>query len=235
MTTAPDVLALLAEEFHGIVTALRPLAAGFAAVIETTDPPTRDDLASLRPAILDVLADRCALVTGAGVFTAPDLLADARHWLEWWWTRTSGAPESLRVNLDPTAPDFFDYTNDDWYVTPARTGAPHVAGPFVDYACTNQYALTVSVPVTVGRRLVGVAASDVLLSSLEARILPGLHRVGEPMVLLNANGRVVMSSSADFAPGDRFPPEPDEPAAPPRAPRRVPGAAALGWRLATVR
>jgi len=160
-------------------------------------------------------------------------MAESRYWLEWWWTRTSGGPEALRVNLDPAAPDFFDYTGADWYLTPMRNSARHVAGPYVDYACTNEYALTVAVPVTVHDRFAGVAAADVLVSSLERQLLPALRTLSEPAVLLNSGGRVIASSSPQFASGMRVPlPGTQKPA---RAPGSPPGRTAarppIDWRL----
>jgi hypothetical protein len=231
---ARDVLTTVAEEFDRIYAALDPLAAEFAGLIGAIAPATRETMASLRPTIFGVLARHRDLIAGAGVFTVPDLLADARHWLEWWWTRNSGTPEALRVNLDPAAPDFFDYTTDDWYATPMSTSAPHVSGPYVDYACTNQYALTVTVPVKSGRELVGIAAADVLVSSLEARILPALRGLAEPMVLVNASGRVVTSSSSDFAPGIRYALDSDEPLTSPQTRERVQGSHVSGWQLISV-
>jgi hypothetical protein len=166
-------------------------------------PLYRDDLAVLRPAIFDVLATHRGLVAGAGVITVPDLLRDAPRWLEWWWTRAAGTPEALRINLDPTAPDFFDYTTADWYATPERSRTRRVAGPYVDYACTNEYTITLSTPIRSGERLLGMAAADVLVSSLERQVLPALTAVAHPVVLASADGRVVASNSPHWAPGLR--------------------------------
>jgi hypothetical protein len=163
----------------------------------------REDLAPLRPAIFEILQGHRGLVAGAGIITAPDLLRDAPRWLEWWWTNVSGSPESLRINLDPSAPDFFDYTTADWYATPLRSMTRRVAGPYVDYACTNEYAVTLSTPVPDGDELLGVAAADVLVSSLETRVLPALTDFDQPVVLANADGRVIASNSPRWAPGMR--------------------------------
>ena len=122
----------------------------------------RSDLTPLQPVIFDILATNGDLVAGAGVITAPNLLRDAPRWLEWWWTTAAGTAEALRVNLDPAAPDFFDYTTADWYATPLRTLTRQAAGPYVDYACTGEYAITLSAPIRSGDRLLGVAAADVL-------------------------------------------------------------------------
>jgi hypothetical protein len=164
----------------------------------------RDDLAPLRPTIFGILDSHRDLAAGAGVITAPDLLWDSPRWLEWWWTNAAGAPEALRINLDPSAPDFFDYTTADWYTAPQRTLTRRVAGPYVDYACTNQYAITLSTPIHLDGELLGVAAADVLVASLEIRVLPVLTGLGHPVVLANAAGRVIASNSPHWAPGMRL-------------------------------
>jgi hypothetical protein len=199
-----SVLASVASEFDRIYAELDPIGKRFAALLDTGARITREELASLRPAVFAVLAKHRELVAGAGVFTVPGLLADAEYWLEWWWTRPSGSPEALRVNLDPAAPDFFDYPTADWYATPMATARAHISGPYVDYACTNQYALTVALPIASQGRLIGVAASDVLVSSLERRILPSLRKLRDPAMLVNSGGRVVVSNSPDYSPGERI-------------------------------
>jgi hypothetical protein len=163
----------------------------------------RNDLAPLHQVIFHILATHRGLVAGAGVIAAPDLLRDAPRWLEWWWTTAAGTPEALRVNLDPAAPDFFDYTTADWYATPQRTLTRQAAGPYVDYACTGEYAITLSTPILAGDRLLGMAAADVLVSSVERRVLPALMSITHPVVLANVDGRVIASNSPHWTPGLR--------------------------------
>ena len=164
----------------------------------------RSDLTPLQQVIFDILATHRDMVAGAGVITAPDLLRDAPRWLEWWWTTAAGTPEALRVNLDPAAPDFFDYTTADWYATPERTLTRQAAGPYVDYACTGEYAITLSTPIRFGDRLLGVVAADVLVSSVERRVLPALMSIAHPVVLANVDGRVIASNSPHWTPGLRI-------------------------------
>ena len=200
-----EVLKRITAQFEQIFVSLEPLAAAFAELAGDADKARPDGLPKLREIIFEVLNTHNGLVTGAGAVAVPGTMPGSRYWLEWWWTRTSGGPEALRVNLDPAAPDFFDYTSADWYLTPMRNSARHVAGPYVDYACTNEYALTVAVPVTIRDRFAGVAAADVLVSSLERQLLPALRTLSEPAVLLNSGGRVIASSSPQFASGMRVP------------------------------
>jgi hypothetical protein len=195
--TGRELLGTVVAEFDRIFAALRPLAAEFAAI----DEPSRERLAELRAPIFHILAENRDLVAGAGAIVAPGLLVDADYWLEWWWTRPSGTPEALRVNLDPTAPDFFEYSSAEWYRTPERTLSGYVAGPYVDYACTTEYATTVALPVRAGAKFLGIVAADVPVSRLERRVLPALRRLGKPLALTNAAGRVIASSTPDCLPG----------------------------------
>lgn len=228
MTThraAQALLSTVAQEYERIFGALEPLAAGLVAA----GAVRRDDLIPLRQQVFDLLAAHRGLVAGAGVIIAPGRLADAHYWMSWWWTRPSGTPEALRVNLDPTAPDFFDYPSADWYRTPERTLARHVAGPYVDYACTTEYATTVSVPVHADGVFLGVAAADVLVSRLEQRVLPALRRLGHSLALVNAEGRVIASASERYAPGHLVPLDNAEPIA---LPSRT---GAIDWKLVDTR
>jgi hypothetical protein len=200
--TSTRLLAELDADIAHIFTELDELAAAYAALVADHDgAPRREDLAALRPSIFGLLSGHRQLISGSGVITAPGLLLDSHYWLEWWWTRTSGTPEALRVNLDPAAPDFFDYTTTDWYSTPERTAGRHVAGPYVDYTCTNEYSVTLAVPVHAGERLTGVAAADVPVSRLERQVLPALRGLPTPMALVNPAGRVIASGSPLLAPG----------------------------------
>lgn len=190
MSATEELLGDVMGELDRVFAGLTGLGAAFGAL--AGDPLRRADVETLRPAILALLAEHRELVTGAGVVTAPGLLADAPRWLEWWW---GPDPEPLRVNLDPAAPDFYDYTTTEWY----NATEPCLAGPYVDYACTNEYAITMSVPVPG----FGVAAADILVASLERRVLPTLVALGRPVALTNAAGRIIASSAPELAPGLR--------------------------------
>ena len=203
--TAGELFGDLVHAFGRVFADLDALAEQTRKIAATSRTLVRDDLVPLREGIFDILARHRGLVAGTGIVTAPGLLADAPRWLEWWWMKSSGSPEELRVNLDPAAPDFFDYTRADWYATPERVGERHVAGPYVDYACTNDYAVTLSTPIRRGKRMVGVAAADVLVSSLERHVLPVLSGFDRAVALANADGRVIASNSPTWAPGYRVP------------------------------
>jgi hypothetical protein len=187
---AADALGDVVAELDDVFAGLHELGDAFGALV----PERLADLETLRPAILALLAAHADLITGAGVVTRPGLLADAPRWLEWWW---GPGPDLLRVNLDPAAPDFYDYTSTEWF----EATEPCMAGPYVDYACTNEYAITLSVPVPG----LGVAGADVLVANLERRVVPALLAFEKPVALTNAHGRVIASNAAALAPGLRLP------------------------------
>lgn len=120
------------------------------------------------------------------------------------WRQADGATEALRANLDPRAPDFFDYPHDEWFEAPICTGTRHVTGPYLDYACTNQYTFTLSVPIHHGGRPLGVVAMDVLCDHLERRIMPALCAEPTPLALLNTDSRVIAANTDTAPPGERL-------------------------------
>jgi GntR family transcriptional repressor for pyruvate dehydrogenase complex len=193
------------DRLFGMLYGLGAELAGLVPAAGGTGAPRRDDLAALRPTILEVLATHRGLAAGAGVITAPDVLADAPLWLEWWWTSPAGSPEQLRVNLDPAAPDFYDYTAAAWYANALRSGGPQATGPYVDYFCTGEYTITLSVPVRADGRFLGVAAADILVPSLEGQVMPGLLASAHPVALTSPDGRVIAATARDWAPGLRWP------------------------------
>ncbi|HEY7433363.1 MAG TPA: cache domain-containing protein [Streptosporangiaceae bacterium] len=181
-------------ELGDAMTALAASAAG-------QRPLRRPDLASLRPLAATVLRRHQGLVAGAGVVLAPTVLADAARWIEWCWAGPNGAISRLDVDLDPGSAEFYDYTTTEWYREPARTGRRWVAGPYVDYICTHQYTFTLSAPLTLGDRFLGVAGADILADRVERLVLPGLARLGAGTVLVSGHGRVIAASSASILPG----------------------------------
>ena len=133
---------------------------------------------------------------------------------------------------DPSNDQFRDYTTLEWWRFPARTGARHLTGPYVDYVCTDDYTVTITTPVTVGGQLSGVVGMDVLVDRLERELLPLLRAAGVPIAVVNASGRIVTSTDSRREPGSMLRLEGlDDALAPLRAPepmsvsRRLPGGA----------
>lgn len=216
--TPEDAWSALADDcervFADLEATAREFEASFAASSGDPENAAGDgsylisDIAALRPRIHATLERFHSIAVGTGIVVAPQLLRDAPYWLEWWWQHEGGGPESLRVNLDPDGPDFFDYVTNEWYDVPISASRRHVAGPYLDYACTNQYTFTFSVPAYHRGKPLGVAAMDVPCDLIESRIMPALCAAAAPHELLNASGRVIASSRNSAAPGTRARPAP---------------------------
>lgn len=182
------------EAVFDAVAEIRAETAGLLArVVAGGRAPASADLAALRPG-LHLRLGREELVSGAGFVAAPGLLADVPAWLEWWQCTARGDVRPLLLDLDPRQSAYSDYTHWDWFVLPRDTGLRAVAGPYVDYLCSDEYSLTLSAPVQVAGRFAGVAAADVYLRHFEAAVLPLLRELPGPAHLVNARGRVAAST-----------------------------------------
>lgn len=203
--TAPagqDEWSSLADDLDLVFDHLQDLADAFVASVRSgLDAYGRQDVAELRPRIVDGLERFGELAVGSGIVAVPGLLSDAEYWLEWWWRRSGAEPAALRVTLDPAAPDFFDYATDEWFAHPLQTGDPHVAGPYVDHACTNVSTFTLAVPAFDDGRPLGVVAMDVPSVHIERRVMPALCGLERASVLTSRDGRVIASSDPGHAPG----------------------------------
>ncbi|MET0783195.1 MAG: hypothetical protein ABWX76_05895 [Leifsonia flava] len=165
------------------------------------------------------LARAGSLVVGAGFVAAPDFLPDAPWHLAWWLgegngfgsdsgsgaggRRASGrnAVRRLEAVEDPASDSFRDHTTLEWWRIPERTGRRHITGPYVDYLCTDDYTLTITDPVFVDGQLVGVVGADVYVTDAERVLLPALRRIGGDASLVNASGRIVVSTDPRLATG----------------------------------
>ncbi|WP_127794941.1 hypothetical protein [Agromyces sp. LHK192] len=154
----------------------------------------------------DALEEPGSLITGAGFVAAPGYLADAPWHLAWWLgaANTFGAGSGVRrlaAESDPDAEQFRDYTALEWWRVPARTGNRHLTGPYVDYLCTDDYTVTITTPVTIRGELVGVVGVDLYVVRVEQALLPVLRESARPCTLVNASGRITVSTDSRRATG----------------------------------
>ncbi|MFD5225180.1 cache domain-containing protein [Microbacterium sp. NPDC058342] len=176
-----------------------PCAAELADALEN-GALTRARLdAVVEPYALRTLELDAVPVYGAGFIAAIDLLADASGHLAWWQgeERRKLALASQSVNKE-----HIDYSELEWYRVPMGTGAPHVAGPYVDYLCSDEYTITIAVPAMVGEARLGVAGLDLLVSEVERELTPRFAALGQQVTLTNGVGRVVVSTDPRCATGD---------------------------------
>ena len=152
-------------------------------------------------------------VVGAGFVAADQAVADAAWHMAWWQGETM---ERLVLPALASASDA--YMRREWFTKPMESGLPHVTGPYVDFLCTDEYTMTMTVPVAAAGRRVGVAGADVFVESLEPVLLPALKKLHPAAALVNHVGRVVVSADAQLAAGTLLAPG-AVPAAPGGRPR----------------
>ncbi|MGO1406099.1 PDC sensor domain-containing protein [Agrococcus casei] len=133
---------------------------------------------------------------GAG-FCASEGIVTVGNPLAWWQGPDRALLASSTFGPGNAA---IDLQRLEWFRVPAETGSRHVAGPFVDYLCSNEITLTASLPVTIKSEFVGVACADVLVTALEDVLLPLVERLGGA-TMVNSRGRVILSSS-EYDTGD---------------------------------
>jgi hypothetical protein len=173
-----------------------------AYVDQQDGSPAVDDLDRVVESItVPALSVDGALVIGAGFVAVPGFLADAEWHLAWWLGHANtfglgSADPTIRrlvAEENPASDSFRDYTTLEWWRVPTTTGARHITGPYVDYLCTDDYTLTLTVPAYNGARLIGVVGADLYVNDVERALLAHLRGL-DAATIVNASGRVVAST-----------------------------------------
>lgn len=202
--TAIQAAASIVEDYfstpvRALVDWVEPFAAQ-ASEAKSSGPLTRSKVDALvKPHALATLGLRGVPVYGAGFIAAIDLLSDAHGHLSWWQgeDRRQLVLASQSVNKEN-----IDYSALEWYRVPMATGEPHVAGPYVDYLCSDEYTITIAVPAEVDGLRIGVAGLDLLVAAVERDLTPRFAALGREVTLTNGVGRVVVSTDPRWATGD---------------------------------
>ncbi|MFI6358999.1 cache domain-containing protein [Streptomyces sp. NPDC050743] len=161
------------------------------------------DLAGLKPTVVQWLTEHPES-DGLGFLAAAELLPDRERHIQWWQRGAAGFVP-MRLNLDPTCVDVYDYFEMEWYAAARDHGARAVFGPYVDYSAADSYICTFTVPVVDGGEFLGVAGTDLRMSDLEPRLLGLLRRAGHDAVLVGAERRVVAANTPRWLVGSRLP------------------------------
>ena len=202
-TTAVRAATIVSDYLSGLITALDATAEQLGS--ELSASPHIGSLSSQRldslvePHAHRLLALPNARVYGAGFIAAIELLTDERNHLSWWQGED---PRKLLLAAQSVNKALIDYSELEWFRVPMETGRGHVAGPYVDYLCSDEYTITVAAPVHIDGRFVGVAGLDLLIDSVERQLLPLLAELGDDVTVVNSVGRVVVSTNPRHATGD---------------------------------
>jgi hypothetical protein len=163
--------------------------------------PRTGDLAPLRPVIQSLLGSQEGRFDGTGVVMAPDVLSDARLYLEWWqWAGAKGF-RPVHLNLNPRSENYYDYTLKPWFTIPRDEGHGTVMGPYVDLHGADLYILTFTRPLVVDGAFVGVVGADVPVSGFEQLVVPALKQLGCDAVVITGEGRVLAANTPVWAVG----------------------------------
>ncbi len=144
---------------------------------------------------------------GYGFVAAPGVVEGRERYL-YWFQRGERGTRRLKLNFDAGDVNVYDYLDMDWYTKAEADRRPVLYGPYVDYSGSDQFVMTLSLPVVHEGRFVGVAGADLLMTRMEVELVPVLNRVETETVVVNADRQVVMSNSARWIPGDRLPTHP---------------------------
>ena len=201
-TTSQQTATAVHEFFQAPIDALIVARDAFGAELETrlAAPLGIGELDRLvEPYSQQLRSSTSTPVFGAGFVSARDLTGVPSGHLSWW----QGAPaRKLVPAAESVNKEQIDYTTLEWFRIPRDTRRPHVAGPFVDYLCNDEYTITFAAPVVIGERFCGVMALDVLVEAAETALLPSLEATREPLAVVSRSRRVLVSSDTRFGPGD---------------------------------
>lgn len=140
---------------------------------------------------------------GYGYVAAPGAV-DARERCMLWFQRTGTGVRRLVLNFDPDDIDVYDYLDMEWFTQARDRRTPEMFGPYVDYSGSDQFVVTLSVPVLDGDRFLGVTGCDLLAAGLEAVVVPALRQVPVQTVVVDAERRVAFSNTPRWIQGDRL-------------------------------
>lgn len=210
MTSLEECAGVVGELFESVysrIEAWRAVIDAYTARVGSVTRSGIDDLVG--STVAHDLTTHQLPIIGAGFVAAPGFVADAHWHLAWWlgdantFGLGSTTPHVRRLDTveDPSSDRFRDYTTLEWWRVPLRTGRRHITGPYVDYLCTDEYTLTLTVPVFSGSRMIGVAGADLYVTDVERALLPPLRSVGPSATLVNGSGRVLVSTNAHIATG----------------------------------
>lgn len=155
----------------------------------------RNDLAALEPLLRETLATSHPRLAGTGLVLAVGALHDAPRQLEWWRRAANGSVSRLEPDLDPESVGFYDFTAAPWFRGPETNGARAVVGPYVDFSGTDEYVVTLTIPVRLHDRFLGVAGADLRLGDLAEAAMSSFLGLPGVACLVNEEGRVIVSTS----------------------------------------
>jgi len=209
--TAEQCAAAVSTLFDGIFADLESWRDRVAQAGQPTRPTELDAL--VETLVIPALTLPQPTLIGAGFIAAPEFVDGHDVHFSWWLGPLESNPllgiTTVPTRLDLSARVYTDYLRDvrelEWYSIPESTHQRHVTGPYVDHLCTCDYIFTVTMPVRVTEQMIGVVGADVAVRRLETALLPLFLAADQPLALVNAVDRVVLSTEPTVQVGQLAP------------------------------
>ncbi|WP_074023566.1 cache domain-containing protein [Xenorhabdus eapokensis] len=119
---------------------------------------------------------------------------ESDYWTLEWWRQEGKTIQYAQLEQNQEQRRRLDFRLFEWFRQPASRHLPVIDGPYVDYVCNGAYTITIAHPVLIGKEFAGVAAVDILVSTLDRLLLPILGAIGKPALIINDDARVVTST-----------------------------------------
>ncbi len=111
-----------------------------------------------------------------------------------WWVHRGGQVAERSHSVDPESESFYDYASLRWFRLAVESRSSTLSGPFIDTWGSDDYTVTVSVPVLRSHGALGVLAADVDVRRFIDTLTSDLQGIASPVALLNESDRVVVST-----------------------------------------
>ncbi|WP_037732683.1 PDC sensor domain-containing protein [Streptomyces megasporus] len=196
------VKALLTEVFDRLETVAGEVVARRRAVLAEGGSFGVREVDALKPILVEQI-DAQPAADGFGFFAAAGLLPERdRHFT--WWQRGGTGFVQLRLNLDPSSVDVYDYFEMEWFAAGRDRSHRSVFGPYVDYFGADRYVFTLTAPV-FDETFLGVVGADLRVNEFEPRLLAALRGGAHDAVLVGPERRVIAANTSRWVIGSRLP------------------------------
>ena len=155
--------------------------------------------------LADKVLNQQMLLSGAGFALYNE--SKNKSWQLAWLYRSLHHPQRLvnKLCLNKASQHFVDYQTFSWFSIVQETEKGYLHGPYVDYICNSTYTLTYLYPVYFEKKLIGVAATDVMVGQLEQILRDSLGDDYLPVVMTTPSGRILFSNLPHYRVGELKP------------------------------
>jgi len=193
--TAEDVFDHVFAELHIIAKTFELLE---GEVFRKSGLLSEEEASRVRPHMVRSLQRLERHAFALGVVLDADVVSGSPFWLSWIERMSDGTIQDDSNIRYPWRGSFYEYGSSPWMERPRESGIDSVVGPYVDF---DKYLITLSSPITIGERFIGVAAADIHLHDYEKLVALPLSRFETDCMICNGEGRVVVSNSFSHAIG----------------------------------